>query len=641
MATLEELKQAMVAADAAGETEDARILAAMYRREKDNAPDPMLPTVQPGVPDPVNLGGGKADPGRSVGETAQGALEATGTLLSGATGGLIGSVVGAAEGLVAELSNNTFGTQAGANRIAEQSQKRASDLTYVPESEAGLDMVQGVGKALEPLAALAPPLAGEAQIIRNAARNAVGAVTDQAAGAAVGAGKVGASVRERLPFGSKTEAPTPLPAGNVGAASAGRAAGLQSAADSLPVPIKLTKGEATGDQTQQKFESDTSKKGDIGAPLRDDAELKNTQLSQNMESFIDDSGAVLSELPEEMGGFIQKTLNDMRGKRKDKVRALYKDFDKSAEADEIVDVNSLAQAMNENRALRVQDGLMTKLQRQIGAMEVGAGDFAEGSLQLKKMTFRQSEDLRKFINGATDWKDPTQVGIASKLKQAIDSSTADAGGPKIKAARAERRQLAEDFENVGIVRDLTGSKRGSDERAIAMESVLKKTVLQPSASNESLQHVKRLLTSGEVPDGAQAWKEVQGATLAYIRNMATKSSQATGSGSVPFSASGLQNALKPLIDSGKINTLFDKKTSTNLLLLSDVAKAVRTRVDGAVNHSNNVSAIAGLADVLISGGVGLPMPIASATKAMVGKLNDRKLAARVADALKGIEEPKL
>ena len=114
MATLEELSQALIKADAAGNADDARILAAEIQRMRSEqaAPAPaQAPTPEPQQPAPLpsaaseeamivqpetTLGGLAASAARGAGPAALGA--AAGALMGGVPTGGIGAVPGAALG---------------------------------------------------------------------------------------------------------------------------------------------------------------------------------------------------------------------------------------------------------------------------------------------------------------------------------------------------------------------------------------------------------------------------------------------------------------------------------------------------------------------------------------------------------------
>ena len=57
------------------------------------------------------------------------------------------------------------------------------------------------------------------------------------------------------------------------------------------MPIQLTKGRATRDPAQLKFEVETAKLPDAGAPIRDRYVQQNDQILRNFDAWIDQTGA--------------------------------------------------------------------------------------------------------------------------------------------------------------------------------------------------------------------------------------------------------------------------------------------------------------------------------------------------------------
>lgn len=88
---------------------------------------------------------------RSLGDTLTGLGETALTLGTGATGGALGFLGGSVEGIAKNLMGDI--TQDEALELAQQ---RASELTFAPRTEAGQDIVQGIGE----VAGTLPPVLG-------------------------------------------------------------------------------------------------------------------------------------------------------------------------------------------------------------------------------------------------------------------------------------------------------------------------------------------------------------------------------------------------------------------------------------------------------------------------------------------------
>ncbi|MEG8984267.1 hypothetical protein VCS94_19625, partial [Acinetobacter baumannii] len=100
-----------------------------------------------------------------------------------------------------------------------------------------------------------------------------------------GAQRVGEMVGMRTP---ETEGPAPA---NMGAAQVDQATIRQALSQDLPYPVQLTEGQMTRDPAQLKFEVETAKDAELGAPLRQRQEEQHQVMQQNLDAFIDMTGS--------------------------------------------------------------------------------------------------------------------------------------------------------------------------------------------------------------------------------------------------------------------------------------------------------------------------------------------------------------
>ena len=534
--------------------------------------------------------------------------------------GVLSQLAGTLEGIAKELVNLNFG-QGMAEATARQ---RMEQGTYQPRTETGqavAEVVSDVGEALAPLTAVAP-MTAELRAIASGTR-ALTPVQQAAKRAA-----------ERVKRSKQVES-TAGTGATTGAMAVDKGAVRQEQAKELPVPIKLTEGQKTREFGQQRFERETAKIPEEGTPLRERFAEQNLQLQQNMDAFIDQTGAELTSL-RGVGEAVNTTIRQRAAKDKARIRILYKEAAKAGEMETPVDMDSLAQYLNKNRALRTEEGLLTKVQRQLDTLEVGQGTFENGSLQLKPMTLNQTEAVRRFINDNTNSANAPEVRIATQLKKVIDTATEGKGGDKYKRARRARTKYAEEYKNVGLVKRLIGTKRGSDDRAIAIEDVLRKVILEPSTSLDEMRSVRRLLqtrTGGKEGPGVQAWKELQGATVRHIQEQMTKGITTDQAGNRIVSPAQLDRVISQLDRSGKLDFIFGKKGAEQLRVINDVAKDVLTSPPGVINTSNTASVLAAMMDVVISGLSATPAPVVSGFRYVTKSIKDRKLRARVKQAL--------
>ena len=197
------------------------------------------------------------------------------------------------------------------------------------------------------------------------------------------------------------------------------------------------------------------------------------------------------------------------------------------------------------------------------------------------------EDVRKFINANTQEGTPNAVH-AKQLKQLIDASTEGQGGDLYAKARALRTQYAKDFENAGYVDKLLRNKPGTTDRAVALEDVWNHAIMQGSLDDT---HAVALALKKAGDAGQQAWKELQGQTLAMMQDAVTKSVSRDLSGNRIVSPAKFDSIVRELDSSGKLDYIFGKKGAQEVRDLRDTALNVYTKVPGAVNYSNTASAV--------------------------------------------------
>jgi len=632
MATLQQLERALVNADKAGDMEAARRLAKVVNQERARRQEsPAIDIFDDATGAQSDVAGTVApESERTLGEQAVGALETGATLGTGLVSGTAGMIVGTVEGIVKEIISGEFGSYDAANRIEQLAMERANALTYAPRTEAGQEYVQETGEALAPLAAI-PPLA-EAQAVASMAsrvparaiaqERVIKPVSDQARNLAQ---EISKQVTERLPERFKT-----LGTGqSAGAAAVDQGAVRQGLASELPVPIKLTEGQKSRTFEQQRFERETAKLPEQGQKLRERFAEQNLKLQQNLDAFIDKTGAELTDL-RGVGETVDKALRSRAARDKTKIRTLYKEAEKAGEMEAPVTLNTLAKHLEESgpeaEVANVLKAVKAKA-LQLGAVEEGPN----GEMLPNPISLKDAELLRRSINNATN-AEPTNIRQASIMKSLIDEETTGAGGEAYRKARAARAKYAQDYENVSLVKQILNTKRGTDDRAIAMEDVLRKSILQPSTSLDTVRQLRRLLqTEGET--GKQAWKELQGGTLRHIRDEALKSAQTDQAGNRVVSPAQLDRVISQLDKTGKLNFIFGKKGAESLRTINEVAKDIMTSPPGAVNTSNTASVLAGMADIAISGTAGVPAPVLSTIKIFVDSIKDRKLKVKVKKAL--------
>lgn len=579
----------------------------------------------PAAPAPAPVQPQRQFIGQSIPQAITAPIELAATGLTGATTGVLGYGAGGVAGLLESIRNGTYGTSVGGNLMAQRAMEGLQRYTYQPRTELAQQALQTVGEVAE-AAKLAPvPVTAVPQALaQGAVQQARATVPAVAAQTAQAAGRAADIVRR-----PEAAAPTPGTPSSAGAAAVDVATLRQAAAEELPVPIALTEGQKTRQFEQQRFERETAKEPELGEPLRQRFAQQNMQLIQNMDSFIDLTGAEAPDL-RTIGISVTGALRSRAARDKTKIRALYKEAEKAGEMEDPVEISGLADFLTENTP-EAEVAPILKVAR-AKAIKLGVlAEDASGNLIAQPASLKNIELLRRSINRSTN-QEPTNISFAVDLKNIIDKSTETAGGQVYARARAARAKYAKDYENIGIVKNLIGTKRGTTDRAIALEDVLRRSVIDPSTSLDSLQQVRRLLqTEGE--EGKQAYRELQGGVINYIKQEATKNVARDQLGNPIVSPAQLDRAINQLDKSGKLEFLFGKKGAEQIRTLNEVSKDVLTVPPGVVNTSNTGSVILAAMDMAISGTIGLPAPVLSGIRIVSKTVKDAKVKARVKAAL--------
>mgnify|MGYP000570711023 CR=1 FL=1 len=623
-------------------------------------------------------------------DQAIGLGEAGLSAVTGATGGTVGMIGGAVKGIAQEILSGKFGTPQANDLVAQSMNEGAAALTYAPRTEVGQERAQQLGNVMAnvlPVAPLAGEMAGISAGVKAArsgapagvlaragaegtARDAAnlvarpaevagmvapGAAGDAAAGAVVAAGDVaargaaavktgaqrvaemsrGATTLPRRALdalrGDKPEAaPTPGTMGSAGAAGTDAAAQRVALAESLPVPVKLTKGMATRDADQLKFEVETAKMPEVGKPLRDNRIQANDALLRNMDWAVDQTGAEAPSL-RAVGNSVDKALVADYAKAKTAVRTAYKAAEKAGEMESPVTLDSVVQHISDSAPDAATAPLLDVARKR--AVQLGlAIESPDGALIPQPVTLKTAETFRQAINRATDFE-PTNVRQSTIIKGLVDEATDGKGGDLYRAARSQRAQMAQRFEDRAVIAKLLNTKRGMADRQVALEDVFDHSVMRGSL--DDVRHVRRVLqTAG--PDGVQAWKELQGQTLKSIRDKATTSVAADSSGNRVLSPASLDKSIRELDADGKLTLIFGKQGAQFLRDLNELAQIAKTvPPEAGVNYSNTSSALlAALGDASVMGFTGAPVPVVTLGRFVSRYVKDRALKQRINEALR-------
>jgi hypothetical protein len=567
----------------------------------------------------------------TMGERAEALGETSLALGTGATTGTLGMLAGTLQQGGRELLSGQFGTPEAASRIEQRAADVMQSATYSPRSPLAGEYLQNISEAAAPLAGLAG-LSGQINSVGNASRMAA-PVARQAIREAPAelAGQIKSMTAKSPDSENKS----------IGASQVADAARRREIAAQMPVDPMLTKGQATRDFNQLRFEGETMK-SDLGEPLRKRAEQQHQAIRQSFDEFIDQTGATASDAMD-AGMSVKNALNARSRRDKAEIKAAYDEANNSKEAS--APVNPASKIALEDGEYSLIDYLNSKPSglRTTGiiddaknyAIRLGVAEKADdGSLVPVQTTLKNMEALRKEISQATGYE-PTDVRESTILKKIIDAQTESVAGPIYKRARNLRAKYANQYENRAIISDLISNKKGSNDRKVAIEDVFDRIAFR--STNEDARHLRKVLQNeGEV--GRQAWRDIQGQALKYIRDEASKNNIRDSSGNEMVSSAGLNKAIKRLDEDGKLELIYGKSGAQKLRDINDLARDLFTAPPGAINHSNTASVITAAMDIALSGTSGVPMPLATGVRMAVKKVKDRRLKKRIQDALRQPED---
>jgi hypothetical protein len=436
-----------------------------------------------------------------------------------------------------------------------------------------------------------------------------------------------AQVQAAAPTAAPVAAPaagTAAPAAPVGVQSVGAAAVSPEKlrienARSLPVPIELSRDQATRNPADVRFARETAKDPVLGQALQEKYARDNDLIQKNMQSLIERTGAEMTGVaPAQLGEALVNVVEPYRQARKGEVRTAYEAADAAGEMSQPVSyaplVNYLNKVTKDRPTLKANNPILGIIEDEIKANDPN---------KTGQISLRQLEDIRQVIVNEID---PTQRGSmyhGNKLKKAIDVATQNAGGDLYKQARQLNARYMSEFEDTPVIKNLTAIKKGTTDRAVAIESLVDKSILRGPASD-----VQKLFATLEKsgPDGVRMANELRGYVAEHIKNEATKGVDKDINNKPYVSTAKLDNTIRQLDKSGKLELLFGKEGAAHYRTLNDVTKDLQTVPKGTTNPSGTAAQIGAMlaetgAQFALSG---IPAPIATLGKMAYDKRQTTK-----------------
>lgn len=570
---------------------------------------PTQTTLQPDVPLVANQMP-KQVPVAEPKRTMMDYVKALGEVPLTAASGAIAQPVGAAYGVYKGMTSPQYGTQAGIEQGRQAGAQLAQQMQYQPTSPVSQDVLGAVGGAMEAAKLpVTPSGIGQIPSFAQQARN-VGQFVKPA---------IQEIPKPSLPALLRKTEPTMA---GVGAAEVPEVVARTQMAQQLRVPVELSKGQALRDLGQQKFEIETPKNfPELGKPLIEAQAKRNDAILQNFDAYVDATGKETYGL-RETGRVVDKALVNAANKAKQEINAAYTAAREAGETQQPVGYAPLKAYIDEQTPT-----VKRKLAPIISAVdeEIAKND----AKKTGQISINSLEDIYQFINKNYE---PGTVGEthAKAMKNIINQMTEGQGGELYQEARKLRTKFGREFENVGYVDKLLRQKPGTTDRAVAFEDVFDHSIL-----NGSLDDVRAIgMTLKKAgPEGQQAWKELQGQTIQYIKNKVTQTSDMDAFGNPVVSPAKFKSVVTQLDQDGKLDYVFGKKGAQEIRDLYQTTMLVNKPLQGAANYSNSASAIITALDKINETPLGKIPVLGTASKFVAEKGKESALKKQIQESI--------
>lgn len=431
--------------------------------------------------------------------------------------------------------------------------------------------------------------------------------------------------KDKLPSVRMEKAPVETMKG-MGAAEVNAARLRQERGNQLLIPMgdDMTKSQITRNPADVMFERETAKSPEFGAPLQEKYALHNEKLQRNLQAEVDQTGAQMVGMDApEFGKIVSDTVGKYRNERYQDVSNTYKAAQEAGETAQPVSYKSI----NDLIAKETQGRPTKKAQNPLYAIveeELKANDpQGTGMISVNAM-----EDIRKLINEEADPAKKGSIRLAKQIKGEIDKATENAGGDLYKEARAKNRAFEDEFEDQGIIRDITRLKKGTSDRVVPLENLADKLVFKGTGAD-----VKAVFATLEKmgPEGQQIANELRGYAADKIKEQATKGVGRDINGKPYVSTAELDKQIKALDKSGKLDFLFGKQQAERFRTLNEFTKDLQTTPQGTVNTSGTTATLlSALGEMSASAALtGVPAPIATIAKFGYDKVQANKKMKKV------------
>ena len=575
---------------------DDEIIAQAQKLFADIVPAPTLnqipggenaPTAQPKPP--------------SLQDKILGAAEIPLTLGSGLIAGMVSPIAG----VYGTLTSGKYGTQEGIKAGEKTASNLAQALTYQPRTETAQNTLQSLASAISGV----PPVIGVGNTGMALLPEAI-SQTRRAIAPAM------ASTQQRM---AALLQPKQTAMMGGGAASTDEALLRQQRAMSQNIP--LTKGEQLQSFPVQQFESEVVKENpELAKSLIQFKEGQKKAILSRFEQLSEQTGAEYADPTayRKIGSLVDSALVKEFDAKKLKVDKAYQAARDAGETKQVVSTAPLEQWLDTNAGKAISVPEINSIKADLIALKKAKNG---------QVTIDDLEELYKSAGQLGKPGDPSGL-FMKQVKGVINDITDGAGGDLYRAARAQRAELGNQFENTYRVAKLLGTRGGYADRAVALDDVFSHVVLDGSL--EEMRTVTKLLKKGGA-EGQQAYAELQGQTVQYLKDQLTKNA----SGQLSFAK--LKAAVDTLDREDKLTYMFGKQGRDALIDLRDTVQDALVKPPGSVNYSNTGSVVLRGLDKLAA--VRFPLAKSAAdivkNRELTQKVEESTKYNALADALKG------
>lgn len=491
-----------------------------------------------------------------------GGLEGVVSLASG----MAAAPIGAAAGLIRGLTGGKYGTAEGAREAQARAAEVAQSLTYRPRTEAGQETIEQVGKAIEAskLAGLGPTegvsLAGVLAGPRAVRPAPIRTPSQQMARASVGA--AGTQALEQARATAAGSHPELIAAVEKAGTQVNPVVVARHAeAYSLPVPVRLTPGQATQDVTL--LSNEMNKRGKY-QPLANRFNEQNKALAENVEVIRERAAPdVYATTPPEIGELVIDAYKTKDAAANAKISQLYKQLSDANGGQFPLDarafVTSADAALHKELLFDHVSPAVRKTMDRLG----------------NTMSFENFESLRTNLARIqrSQTADGNERAAAGVIRQALEDMPLLPEAQNLKqiadAARAAARERFAAIETDPAYKAVVNGKASADK-------FVNKFVI--GADLKNVQTMKTNLAHDPVAQQALA-----AGTMDHLKNNALHAGE-------NFSQAGYNKALEALRP--KLGIIFEPAERQNLETLGKVARYTQAQPRGSfVNTSNTATAL--------------------------------------------------